>query len=89
MASYIDGYQQGRQDSVREAKLLASFNWPARWEAFTDELLDQLTRHFDREDPHVAQALRKVRKDYNHPSNVWKPPPRFAPDETLPKGCYL
>lgn len=81
MSGFIDGYQQGRQDSEREAKLLASFNWPDRWEAMTDEVLDRLVRHFDRANPLVAQELRRVRKDYHHPSNVWAAPRHLSPDE--------
>ena len=74
MANYIDGYQDGRQDSVREARLIQEFSWPDRWEAMTDEVLDRLIRYYDRANPGVAMALRSVRRDYNHPSNVWAAP---------------
>lgn len=70
---YSDGYEAGHSDAERSALTEADL-----YPIFLDEVLDRLARHYAATFPALAEELRRVADDGNHPSRIHDSyPPSF------------
>lgn len=62
---YQEGFKDGQRSFAAERTKRVIAN------AAVTEALDRLIRYYDTAAPDFAEELRKIGRDYHHPSRIW------------------